>query len=206
MTILVGLDPAARIVRPMEHRRVALLPRGGRFFVVGAEETLEPAHDAGCTRTTLQSRLPAHSSSGLGRRPLTAVARVRIPYAPPSGLAPSGACTDRHGRPDPHARHGRGVALGEWWLDAKTNEPLKSGPRRLSQLLRPYGIQPVRVRIGTVTQRGYRREDFLDVWERFAAPPRGDATSATSATREPHNQADVADVADTREGGEEPAA
>jgi hypothetical protein len=25
----------------------------------------------------------AHSSSGLGRRPLTAVARVRIPYAPP---------------------------------------------------------------------------------------------------------------------------
>jgi hypothetical protein len=25
---------------------------------------------------------PAHSSSGLGRRPLTAVARVRIPYAP----------------------------------------------------------------------------------------------------------------------------
>src|SRR5215211_1200958 len=27
-------------------------------------------------------RLPAHSSSGLGRRPLTAVARVRIPYAP----------------------------------------------------------------------------------------------------------------------------
>ena len=39
-------------------------------------------------RSSLTSRsLPcprrAHSSSGLGRRPLTAVARVRIPYAPP---------------------------------------------------------------------------------------------------------------------------
>ena len=39
---------------------------------------------------------------------------------------------------------------GEWWLDAKTDEPLKSGPRRLSQLLRPYGIRPGVVRIGTV--------------------------------------------------------
>jgi Protein of unknown function (DUF3631) len=51
---------------------------------------------------------------------------------------------------------------GEWWLDAKTDEPLKSGPRRLAQLLRPYGIRPSVVRIGTTTARGYRREDFVD--------------------------------------------
>jgi hypothetical protein len=85
---------------------------------------------------------------------------------------------------------------GEWWLDAKTDEPLKSGPRRLAQLVRPYGIRPARVRIGTLTPRGYRREDFFDAWERFLPPSRGDATSATSATPEPQKQADVADVAD----------
>src|SRR4029453_10643881 len=34
------------------------------------------------TRRRLHLCVPAHSSSGLGRRPLTAVARVRIPYAP----------------------------------------------------------------------------------------------------------------------------
>lgn len=77
---------------------------------------------------------------------------------------------------------------------------IKSGPRRLSQLLRPYGIRPSVVRIGTSTPRGYRREDFLDAWERFAGSPRGDVTSATSATREPQSQADVADVADVAHG------
>src|ERR1700757_4113711 len=39
------------------------------------------------------ARLPprrAHSSSGLGHRPLTAAARVRIPYAPLRGSRPTG--------------------------------------------------------------------------------------------------------------------
>jgi Protein of unknown function (DUF3631) len=92
---------------------------------------------------------------------------------------------------------------GEWWLDAKTDEPLKSGPRRLSQLLRPYGIRPGLVRIGTVVARGYRREDFLDAWERFAARPCGDVTSVTSVTREPHSQADVTDVTVVTQGRDE---
>jgi uncharacterized protein DUF3631 len=85
---------------------------------------------------------------------------------------------------------------GEWWIDAKTDEPLKSGPRRLAQLLRPHGIRPSVVRIGMLTPRGYRRVDFLDAWERFLPPSRGDETSATSATTEPQSQADVADIAD----------
>ncbi len=47
---------------------------------------------------------------------------------------------------------------GEWWIDAKTDEPLKGAPRRLAQLLRPYGIHPGLVRIGTVVARGYLRQ------------------------------------------------
>jgi hypothetical protein len=102
---------------------------------------------------------------------------------------------------------------GEWWIDAKTNEPLKGAPRRLAQLLRPYGIRPGVVRIGTTTPRGYLLKGFRDAWERFPAPPRdddddedesrGDATSATSATPEPQSQADVADVADVAQGRDE---
>jgi Protein of unknown function (DUF3631) len=101
---------------------------------------------------------------------------------------------------------------GEWWLDAKTDEPLKSGPRRLSQLLRPYGIRPRLVRIGTDTARGYRREDFVDAWGRFLPPSRvavNAVTSVTSATREPQSQADVTDVtdlADIRDAEQEPPA
>src|SRR4051794_6872234 len=60
---------------------VPLLPRRRRLVLPLAEEPLphEPrrARDA----ATLSLRR-AHSSSGLGHRPLTAAARVRIPYAP----------------------------------------------------------------------------------------------------------------------------
>ncbi len=84
----------------------------------------------------------------------------------------------------------------EWWLDDRTGEPTASGPRRLAKLLAPYGIKPKVVRIGTETPHGYRREQFIDAWERFLDPPRRTATSATAATPQPRSQADVADVAD----------
>jgi hypothetical protein len=82
MAVLVRLRAASGIVRPVEHRRVALLAGSRGLIVARAEKSPEPAHDASPTRPSLQSCVPAHSSSGLGRRPLTAVARVRIPYAP----------------------------------------------------------------------------------------------------------------------------
>jgi Protein of unknown function (DUF3631) len=90
----------------------------------------------------------------------------------------------------------------EWWLDAKTGEPLRTAPRRLAQLLKPYGIRSKDVRTNG-SRKGYKREDFLDAWERFLASPRPDATRATSATTGSHEQtnvADVADVADRRDG------
>jgi hypothetical protein len=86
---------------------------------------------------------------------------------------------------------------GEWWLD-KGDEPLRSAPRRLAQLLRPYGVRSKDVRTNG-SRKGYKHEDFLDAWERFLSP-RPSATSATSATTRSHKQTDVADVADTRDG------
>src|SRR5262249_19744264 len=56
------------------------------------------------------------------------------------------------------------------------------------------------VRVGDKTPRGFRREDFLDAWERFFPASRPDATSATSATPEAQSQANVADVADVADG------
>jgi Protein of unknown function (DUF3631) len=94
----------------------------------------------------------------------------------------------------------------EWWLDAKTSEMLRTAPRRVAQLLKPYGIRPRNVRVDEArTPKGYRREDFVDAWERFLAVPRPSATSATSATTAWLSQADVADVADVadrRDGAE----
>jgi hypothetical protein len=86
---------------------------------------------------------------------------------------------------------------GEWWIDGKTAEPLRSAPRRVAQLLKPYGIHSKNVRIDeSRTPKGYRREDFADAWERFLGLSRTSATSATSATSQSHSQAVVADVAD----------
>jgi Protein of unknown function (DUF3631) len=90
---------------------------------------------------------------------------------------------------------------GEWWLDAKTDGMLRTAPRRLAQLLKPFGIRSRDVRTNG-SKKGYKLEDFQDAWERFLPPSRPSATSATSATTGSHKQrdvADVADVADTRE-------
>jgi hypothetical protein len=88
----------------------------------------------------------------------------------------------------------------EWWTDPKSGEPTTTGPRRLAQLLRPYGIRPAVVRIAETTPRGYKREAFTDAWERFRLGSRLSATSATSATSLPLSQANVADVADVADG------
>jgi len=39
--------------------------------------------------------------------------------------------------------------------------------RRLSKLLRPYGIKPKVIRFGEATPRGYERADFADAWRRY---------------------------------------
>jgi hypothetical protein len=84
---------------------------------------------------------------------------------------------------------------GEWWLDSKTGEPTQNAPRRLAQLLRPFGIRATTVR-GERRARGYKREDFLDAWERFLAPSRPSVTSVTSVTSLSLKQTDVTDVTD----------
>ncbi|MDG4889278.1 DUF3631 domain-containing protein [Mesorhizobium sp. WSM4887] len=68
------------------------------------------------------------------------------------------------------------------WVDMK-GKPLDD--RGLANKLRPYGIKPKVVRIGTATPRGYQRTDFIDAWQRYLPlPPSESATSATSATAE----------------------
>jgi hypothetical protein len=52
------------------------------------------------------------------------------------------------------------------------------------------------VRIGEDVAKGYRRQDFVDAWERFLTGSRVGVTSATSVTTAPLGQADVTDVTD----------
>ena len=71
------------------------------------------------------------------------------------------------------------------WGDLR-GKPLD--PRRLANLLKPYGITSKVVRIGASTPRGYAKTDFHDAWLRYLpvdggnGAPLGSATSATRAT------------------------
>jgi hypothetical protein len=40
----------------------------------------------------------------------------------------------------------------------------------LAKRLKPYGIRPGTVRISSGTGKGYKREDFVDTWERYLPP------------------------------------
>jgi hypothetical protein len=50
------------------------------------------------------------------------------------------------------------------WASLK-GEPLDA--RRMASLLRPYGIAPKQVRIGSSTLKGYTRKDLWDAWSRY---------------------------------------
>ena len=53
------------------------------------------------------------------------------------------------------------------WADIK-GKPLSD--LGLARRLRGYGIKPRVVRVGGATPRGYRKEDFMDVWLRYLPP------------------------------------
>jgi hypothetical protein len=63
--------------------------------------------------------------------------------------------------------------------------------RRLSKLLRPFGVKPHRDRVGSV----YVASQFHDAWSRYL--PSESATSATDTTSNPEPVAVAADVADS---------
>jgi hypothetical protein len=80
--------------------------------------------------------------------------------------------------------------------------------RGLARMLKPFKtpdgarIKSKDVRIGTDKAKGYHRDQFADVFDRYLV---GRATSATSATSEPQSQADVAYVAHVADTGERQA-
>ena len=64
------------------------------------------------------------------------------------------------------------------WGDLKGR---KLDARKLAELLRPYGIRSITIRVADdSTPKGYKREAFYEAWKRYLPQP--DATSATSAT------------------------
>jgi len=67
--------------------------------------------------------------------------------------------------------------------------PKESAPRELAALLAPYGVRPVKLRLGSRTGQGYRLEDMSRAWEKLTGsnPADGDVPPVP----------DVPDVPDT---------
>src|SRR5918999_6226715 len=72
-------DPVQQHLAVREELRHESPHQVGDLACVGVAERA----DLGAHASLHYCASAAHSSRGLGRRPLTAVARVRIPYAPP---------------------------------------------------------------------------------------------------------------------------
>lgn len=51
------------------------------------------------------------------------------------------------------------------WAEWKAGKPITQ--MQLARLLKPYGISPEPVRIGTRQVRGYLRAHFIEAWERY---------------------------------------
>ncbi len=61
-----------------------------------------------------------------------------------------------------------GLADDAPWAELCGGKPIN--PRKLAQLLKPYGIKSRKVSINDVKLQGYRREDLWDDWRRYLPP------------------------------------
>jgi hypothetical protein len=85
----------------------------------------------------------------------------------------------------------------EWWIDPKGELPVRGAPRALARRLRPYGIRTNHtVRNGKQTAKGYRREDFVDAWERFLPARVEESHQSHQSHVNAHGKRDVTDVTD----------
>jgi hypothetical protein len=66
------------------------------------------------------------------------------------------------------------------WGDIR-GKPLS--PTYMAKLLRPFGIRPRPVRVGTEVQRGYMAADFADAWARYLPEVEASGTRYTRYTR-----------------------
>jgi hypothetical protein len=58
-------------------------------------------------------------------------------------------------------------------------------PRKMADLLRPFGIRPKTIRIGETTKSGYERGWFADAWGRYLPQVSNQVTSIKSKARRP---------------------
>ena len=72
------------------------------------------------------------------------------------------------------------------WPEWKNDKPITQA--QLARLLRPFGIYPGTIRIGSETPKGYRREQFDDTFARYL-PPAKSPTSEPPHRHNPHETA-----------------
>lgn len=51
------------------------------------------------------------------------------------------------------------------WPEWRRGKPIT--PQGVAGLLKPFGIEPAQIRVGSINVRGYRRQAFEDVWSRY---------------------------------------
>jgi hypothetical protein len=68
------------------------------------------------------------------------------------------------------------------WADMRGKPLDESG---LARRLKPYGIAPKQIRMGTATPRGYVRADLLDAWARYLSPTPEEAKTGKTGKTEP---------------------
>jgi hypothetical protein len=54
-----------------------------------------------------------------------------------------------------------------WWWDNGKNEPVGGASEKLAYAVRPFGVRSERIRVEGAQVRGYRRDRFLDAFERY---------------------------------------
>ena len=190
-----------------------------------AAENIERLRTVAAARAGRRARRPPPGGVGPALFAIADLARGRM-----AGEIPAGRDSAREGRRGrrrrgARARADRGAAidLRRGRARDRVQDDLPEAERRrgapvrrllrgrgdqaavdLAKLLRPYGIKPKKVRVGIETPRGYEREQFDEVWQRYApdehargGDPSGEAQQAQQA-QHPNADADldVADVAD----------
>ena len=120
------------------------------------------------------------------------------------GVRLLGDCRKAFGKADRLATVRLIVILGFDEESPWANERDPLTPERLARHLRPFGIRSTEMKINDKNVRGYRREWFVDAWERYLAPseaePSDSATPRTDPLPRYPDRAEGSGVAGSTEG------
>jgi putative DNA primase/helicase len=122
-------------------------------------------------RKAAESLTPTKDESSIGTLLLADIREILVERGDPDRISSSDLCAALVDLPD------------RPWSEFQKNDRALT-TNKLSRRLKPFGIRPAQLRIGSVNVKGYARKDFTEVFERYLPPVPPHSSDQTETSKQ----------------------